>query len=142
MAHDDKRAWILLVVTVVAYGAYAFVVPRRADGVALMDVPYAAPLLWSIGLAIGASIVLDVVTSVGSPRNENRKDLRDKEISRVGDYTGQSLLVIGALAALGLNLAEVDYFWIANTIYLGFLLSAMLGSITRIAGYRVGFQQW
>jgi hypothetical protein len=37
---------------------------------------------------------------------------------------------------------ETDPFWIANVIYLGFVLSAVLGSATKIAGYRGGFQTW
>ena len=142
MAHQEKRAWIMLVVTVVAYTAYLVVVLRRADGEPLTEVPYASTLLWSIGLAIAANIVLDVVTSIGTPRSEYRKDARDKEIARIGDLTGQSFLVIGALAAMGLAMLETDFFWIANAIYLGFALSAALGSVTKIAGYRGGFQTW
>jgi hypothetical protein len=142
MAHQEKRAWIMLVVTAVVYAGYVVVVLRHADGGPLSDVAYASTLLWSIGIAIAANIVLDVATSIGTPRSEYRKDARDKEIARIGDLTGQSFLVIGALAAMGLAMLEAGPFWIANVIYLGFVLSATLGSLTRIAGYRGGFQTW
>ena len=142
MAHEEKRAWIMLVVTVVAYTAYVIVVLRRANGVPLTATDYVAPLVWSIVLAIIANIVLDIATSLGMPREDRRRDTRDKEIARVGDLTGQSFLVIGGLAALVLSLMKADWFWISNVIYLGFVLSAVLGSMTRLAGYRGGFQTW
>jgi hypothetical protein len=35
-------------------------------------------------------------------------------------------------------LAKVEYFWIANVIYLGFVLWAVAGSAIRLVGYRRG----
>jgi hypothetical protein len=31
-----------------------------------------------------------------------------------------------------------DYFWIANVIYLGFVLSAVAGSVVKLVAYRRG----
>jgi hypothetical protein len=39
-------------------------------------------------------------------------------------------------------LAEWDPFWIANVIYLCFVLSAVLGSVTRVIVYRGSMPQW
>jgi len=39
-------------------------------------------------------------------------------------------------------MAEFDYFWIANVIYLMFVLSSLLGSTAKIIAYRGGFQPW
>ena len=142
MAHQEKRAWIMLVVTLVVYPAYIVIVLRNAAGAPLADVAYASTLLWSIGIAIAANIVLDIATSMRTPRSEYRADARDKESARVGDLTGQSLLVVGAVAAMALAMLDIDQFWIANVLYLGFVLSAVLGSATKIAGYRGGFQTW
>jgi len=142
MAHQEKRAWIMLVVTLVVYPGYVVLVLRNAAGAPLVDATYASTLLWSIGIAIAANIVLDIATSLGTPRSEYKADARDKEIARVGDLTGQSLLVVGAVAAMVLAMIEADQFWIANVLYLGFVLSAVLGSLAKIAGYRDGFQTW
>lgn len=76
------------------------------------------------------------------PEDARIKDQRDKEIGRVGEYAGQSFLVIGAVAALALSMAEAGHFWISNAIYLGFALSAVLASVVKIAAYRWGFQSW
>jgi len=66
----------------------------------------------------------------------------DREIYRFGEYIGQSFVVIGGVAALLMAMAEWDHFWIANVIYLTFVLSAMLGSVAKIVAYRRGFQPW
>jgi hypothetical protein len=46
------------------------------------------------------------------------------------------------VAALLMAMAEWDHFWIANVIYLAFVLSAILGSVAKIVAYRRGFQPW
>ena len=73
-----------------------------------------------------------------SPREAGKKDQRDREIYRFGEYIGQSFVVIGGVAALLMAMAEWDHFWIANVIYLAFVLSAILGSVAKIVAYRPG----
>ncbi|SFK54682.1 hypothetical protein [Geodermatophilus ruber] len=142
MAFEEKRAWVMVLVAVAAYVCYVGVVLGRAGGAPLTEVPYAATLLWTVGGAIGASIVLNIVLSTVFPEGANEKDQRDREIHRLGEYIGQSFVVVGAVAALGMALAEWDPFWIANAVYLGFTLSAVLGSVAKIIAYRRGFQSW
>lgn len=88
--------------------------------------------------AIAAAIALNIAVALASPREGDVKDQRDKEIGRLGDHAGQSFLVIGAVGALALSMAEADHFWISNVIYLGFVLSALLGSAVKLAAYRWG----
>ncbi|RSM63742.1 hypothetical protein DMH03_16145 [Amycolatopsis sp. WAC 01376] len=142
MALEEKRAWIMAVVTVFAYAAYLIVVFGRASSGTVVDVPYVAPLLWTVGAAIVASIVLHIAAAIASPRDAGRKDQRDREIGRFGEHIGQSFVVIGGVAALVMAMAELDHFWIANSVYLAFVLSSLLGSIAKIAAYRWGFQAW
>lgn len=66
MAHEEKRAWIMAIVTVIGYGAYLIVVLGRADGGSLSEVPYVAPLLWTIGAAIVAAIVLSIAADIAA----------------------------------------------------------------------------
>ena len=45
----------------------------------------------------------------------------------------------GAYAVyLAIILGRVDYFWIANVIYLGFVLWAVAGSVLKLLAYRRG----
>ncbi len=142
MSVSEKRAWIMVVVATVAYGAYLAIVISQGAGRTLATVSYQWTLVWSVGGAIVASILLDILSSFFAPRSAAEKDQRDREINRIGDYIGQSFLVIGAVAALILALFSVAPFWIANTIYLGFVLSAIVGSVAKIIAYRRGFQTW
>jgi hypothetical protein len=142
VTHQEKRAWIMLVVSTVAYGVYAGIILSRADGQPLPQVPYAATLLWTIGASILASIVLEIALGVVNPRASRLKDDRDRQIGRLGDYTGQSFVIIGAVAAMLMAMARWESFWIANVIYLCFFLSAVLGAATKIIAYRKGFPQW
>ncbi|MFD9466725.1 hypothetical protein [Streptomyces sp. NPDC060027] len=142
MTHEEKRAWIMLVVTVVAYCAYAVVIVGRADGHPLSEVAYTGVLLWTVGGAIVAAIVAEIGIGMVRPGASREKDVRDKEIGRRGEHIGQSFVVIGAVAAMLMAMAGWDRFWIANVIYLCFALSSVLGSLAKIIAYRGGFQQW
>lgn len=142
MAFEEKRAWIMVVVSVCAYAVYLVLILRRAGDVPLAEVSYVVPLLWSIGGAIAAAIVLTVAAGIATREGGRQKDERDREINRLGEYIGQSFVVIGAVAALLMSLAELRHFWIANAIYLAFALSAVLGSVAKIFAYRRGFQSW
>jgi hypothetical protein len=142
VAFEEKRAWIMLVVSVAAYAAYLIIILGRTADTPLAEVSYVATMLWTIGAAIVVSIVINIAAALAAPRDARKKDQRDREINRLGEHIGQSFVIIGALAALLMALAELDYFWIANVIYLAFVLSAVLGSVAKIFAYRHDFQSW
>ncbi|WP_315094298.1 hypothetical protein [uncultured Cellulomonas sp.] len=142
MSYEERNVWVFLVVAVLAYTVYVAVVLSRARDTPLTEVAYVGPLLWSIGGAIVASIVGTIGVSLANRRDGHRTDQRDKEINRLGEVTGQSFVVIGALGSMVLAMLEADWFWIANAIYLGFVLSALVGSATKLAAYRRGFSTW
>jgi hypothetical protein len=142
MPHEEKRTWITGVVAVVAYTAYLVIISVKAQGIPLAGVSYAATLLWTVGGAIAVSILLDILTGLGSPRHAGQKDQRDREISRFGEHAGHSFIVLGGVAALLMALAELGHFWIANVLYLGFVLSAIIGSTAKIVAYRRGLWPW
>jgi hypothetical protein len=142
VTHQEKRAWIMLVTSMAAYAAYAAIILRRADGQPLPQVAYGTVLLWTVGAAIGASIVAEIGLGIVNPRASRLKDVRDRQIGQLGDYVGSSFVVIGATSAMLMAMAGWDRFWIANVIYLCFFLSAILGSVTKIIAYRKTFPQW
>ncbi|MEU4483042.1 hypothetical protein AB0F68_34065 [Micromonospora sp. NPDC023966] len=142
MTHREKRAWIMLVVAVVAYAIYVTIVVGRAGGRPLADVPYAAALLWTVGASIVANIVAEIAIGMVSPKAARVADARDRQIGQLGDHVGQSFLVAGAVAAMLMAMAGWDRFWIANVIYLAFVLSAVLGSVAKIGMYHGRLPQW
>ncbi|MGI9271979.1 MAG: hypothetical protein ACR2QT_09395 [Woeseiaceae bacterium] len=142
MSFKEKSTWIMAVLTVGAYLVYLSVILGRAENTQLTEVPYIATLLWTIGAVIVASIVAHIAVAIASPKDVDKEDQRDREIERLGEYRGNWFVVIGAVAALGMAMAELSHFWIANVIYLAFVLATLLGSVTKIVAYRRGFQQW
>jgi len=147
MSYEERGLWVYLLVTVGTYVTYVAIILGRADGVPLADVSYVATLLWSIGIAIAVNIVGRIIVEiVGGVAREitqtpdgMRMDVRDKEISRFGEYVGGVVLAISMVLPLGLALADVDQFWIANAIYAALVLSSCVGSATKLVAYRRGF---
>ena len=139
MTLEERRSWTYLAVAVVAYGVYIGTVVAKAASAPLTDVDYVPVMLWTIGIAIVGGIVINIGQAVFTPRRDQTVDVRDRDIARLGDRVGQSFLVIGALAALLLAIVEAPYFYIANAVYLGFVLSAVLSSVTKVVVYRRGF---
>jgi hypothetical protein len=142
MGSEERSTWVMLVVAIGAYAAYLAVILGQAAGTPLPEVPYVPTMLWTIGGAIAVSIVLNILAGIVLRDGAGRKDQRDREIYRFGEYTGQAFLVIGGVAALIMAMAEAAHFWIANTIYLAFVLSAVLSSIAKLAAYRRGLPAW
>ncbi len=140
MTFEEKNTWIYAVIAVAGYAVYCATVLGRARGVPLDEVAYVAPMLWTIGGAIVASVVGHVAVSAARPEDAGKKDQRDKEIDRFGEYVGGLVLAVGVLVPFGLALAEAEHFWIANAIYLAFVLSALCGATVKLVAYRRGFQ--
>jgi hypothetical protein len=142
MTKDELRAWTGLILTLIVASAYVAVVLGRAQDDPLSEISYAAPMLWSIGIGIVAAILVEILLVILIPSARAEGDERDREINRFGEYTGQSLVIVGGLVALVLALLEADYFWIANALYLAFVLSAVLSSVAKIVAYRKGVPTW
>ena len=139
MSYEEKGVWVYLVAGVIAYGIYLALVLGQATTVPLAETDYAVPLLASIGISIGLSIVGRIALEIVKPSENYRSDDRDRAIDRLGDARGQWALVAAALGALVLALLDAPTFWIANVVYLGFHLWAVLGSVLRLVAYRRGF---
>jgi hypothetical protein len=139
MSYEEKRTWVYLVCSAVAYAVYVAIVLARASHTPLADVPYVATMLWTCGASIAASILGRVLVETVNPSDSRRTDARDREIYRFGEYASRWFLVAAAAAALLMATARWQYFWIANVIYLGFVLWAVAGSAVKLAAYRRGF---
>ncbi|MET9633655.1 hypothetical protein ABZX92_39980 [Lentzea sp. NPDC006480] len=140
MAVEEKRAWALAASAVVGYAVYVLLVLTGRHGRPLAEAPYIGALLWTIGLGIVFGIVTGIWFGIAARDDGLQADERDREIGRFGDHIGQSFVVIGGISAMALAMVEAPYFWIANVLYLCFVLSALLGSLAKIAAYRRGMR--
>ena len=138
MSYEEKGTWVYLVTSAGAYAIYLVVILGRLAGTPAAQVPYVAALLWATGASVVASVAGRVLVETARPSDGRRADVRDREIYRLGEYASRWFLVAGAAAALVMAMARWDYFWIANVIYLGFVLWAVTGSAVRLVAYRRG----
>ena len=138
MSYEEKGTWVYLVTSAVAYAVYLAIILSRLRNVPVAEVQYVPVLLWTTGASIVASVVGRVVVETASPSDSRRGDVRDRDVSRLGEYASRWCLVAGAAAALVMAMAKVDYFWIANVIYLGSVLWAVAGSALKLVAYRRG----
>ena len=139
MSFEEKGTWIQAVIVVLVPGVYFATTLIQLQTTPVTDIAYQGPMLASIGIAIALLIVSYVAIAISSPRDADKSDERDEQINRYGEYVGGLVLYGGALVALGLALAESEYFWIANLIYSILVLAGLTTSVVKIVAYRRGF---
>ena len=147
MSYEERGQWVYLVVTSVTFVVYVVLVLRSAGAAPLSEVDYQPILLWTIGAAIVASIIgrigVEIVGRIGDEISKESSgltsDVRDRDIDRFGEYIGGIILGIGMVVPFILAMTEADHFWIANTMYLVFVLAAIAGTTIKLIAYRRGF---
>ena len=139
MSFEEKSTWIYALIVVALAAIYFAAVVGQLPRTAASDIDYQVPLLAAIGASIVLTVAAHVAIAIAAPEDAGKRDQRDKDINRYGEYVGGIVLSVAAVVPLILALVEVDYFWIANTIYLALIVSATVGSIVKIVAYRRGF---
>src|SRR5262245_588934 len=109
MSYEEKGTWAYLTAVVGAYAVYLTIILGRLDGTPAADVSYGWVLLWTTVASVVASTVVRTVIETAQPSDSRRKDVRDREINRFGEYVSRWFLVGGATAGFGLALAKADY---------------------------------
>jgi hypothetical protein len=147
---EEKITWVNGVVAVVVPVAYFVIMLGRLGDTSAADISYQWPLL----IAIGASVILTIIGSIlagigtgisaelrgrSASDDIDRKDERDKQISRHGDLIGFYVSSVGMVGVLALTMLEYEYFWIASALYLSFVVGTLVGSVVKIASYHRGF---
>ena len=142
MSYEEKNTWVFAVLAPIGYIVYAVLVLTQVGGRPLEQANYVPPMLGTILGAIVVGIIGGMVVGGFSGKEAGKADQRDKQINRFGEYIGSAFLVMGALGALVLAWFEAPHFWIANVIYLAFVLQAILSSIAKLVAYRRGLHTW
>ena len=138
MSYEEKGTWVYLVTSAGGYVVYLVVVLGRLVSTPAAQVSYVPVLLGTCLASIVAATVGRTLVETARPSDSRRRDVRDKEIYRFGEHASRWFVVAGAAVALVMAMAKWDYFWIANVIYLGFVLWAVVGSAVKLVAYRRG----
>ncbi|WP_435747610.1 hypothetical protein [Microbacterium sp. PMB16] len=142
MVYEERNAWAGLILSPISLAVYIVLVLQQAAGGPLTDVDWFPLMLW----VIGGSIVVTIIVTIGwgiiagakDPDGVGRSDIRDRDINRMGGRVEQAFLVIAGLGVIALCAVGADVFWIANTMYAGFAVSAIIGGVARVIAYRRG----
>ena len=138
MSYEEKGTWVYLVTSAGAYVVYLVIILGRLQTTPAAEVSYVPVLLATCLASIVAATVGRTLVETARPSDSRKRDVRDKEIYRFGEYASRWFVIGGAAAAFFMAVAKVDYFWIANVIYLGFVLWAVVGSAVKLVAYRRG----
>lgn len=142
MDYEERNTWVGLIVGVIGVTVYVVIVAPQLATTEPAEIDWFWPMLWTIAVSIVASVLVSIAWGIAVGMRDKDaasvSDIRDREISQLGDRVGHTFLVIAALGVLWLCAIEADWFWIANTTYLGLALSAIIGSIARVILYRRG----
>ncbi|MBN2177433.1 MAG: hypothetical protein JW722_07230 [Demequinaceae bacterium] len=136
MSRDEVYNWIFAVVSVIGLITYLAILIPRIIGTPASEVSYVAPLLWVFGTGMVVGFGVALAVRLASPKETKVRDERDKEIELIGQYVGSAFVTMGAIAALVLSILEVDHFWVSNSLFVGFLLAAVLSTFAKAAAYR------
>jgi hypothetical protein len=142
MSSEERGQWVYLVVIGLTYVGYLAIVLGQLAGTPLTEVDYAPTMLLAIGIGIVLAIVgrigVEILGRIEAPDEGHDPDVRDRDIGRFGEYVAGTVLGIGMIVPFALTLAELDYFWIANAMYLAFALAAVIGAAVKLVAYRRG----
>ncbi len=136
MSFEEKSVWIQLLVTLGVFAAYAATVLGHSGGAPLSQAAYQRPLITAIVAGIATALVLQIAVAIAS--RECRKDERDVQIRRRGDAVGGSVFCAAALVPLGLAMAGLAHFWIANSLYIAMVVGGVATECIKLLGYRRG----
>jgi len=166
MSTEERAVWASAISTLIVPAFYFTRVLREARDTPVAEIDYQGSLIWTVGITIGVTIALTILLTIanaigvhvsaevaaaksGRPADSDeieramksldRRDTRDKDISRRGEVVTGIVLGIGAVAPLVLAMTEREQFWIAQSLYAAFVFAALAGAITKIIVYRRGF---
>ncbi len=142
MVYEERNIWASLIVSVIGVTIYTILVLQQAAGGPVDEVDWVPLMLWTIGGSIVAAIVVSILWGIlagmRDPDGVGRSDQRDRDISHMSGRVGQAFLVIAGLGVIVECAFELDWFWIANTMFYGFAVSSIVGGIASVIAYRRG----
>ena len=150
MPFEEKVTWVSAIVAAIVPAVYFAVVLDQLGAVAASEIAYQRPLLIAVGVSIALTIVGSILMGIGSgiaaeiaqPGSGDqvgRKDERDVTIGRRGELAGYYVASAGAVGVMALTMLEYAHFWIANALYLSFVVAALVSAAVKLVAYRRGF---
>lgn len=143
MSVEEKHWWAYGVIALGVPAVYFAILLREVATTPVDEIEFQLPLLIAgasgVVLAIVATIVIRIAAAIGAPRGALLNDARDRGIHRFGEFVAGIVLAAAMVVPFSLAMLRADQFWIANAMYLAFVVSAVAGSAVKVASYRRDF---
>lgn len=139
MTFKAKTTAIMLVTLTIVYGWYFIQMLPEIAETPVSEIGYQGVMLATVVLFVILFVAGMIVLAAADRRQADDEDERDQLIERRGDQVGSYVLLVAALAAMALAMVEGDYFWIANALLAGLVLSELVKGVVMLAAYRRGF---
>jgi hypothetical protein len=136
MSFQEKSTALMLAILVVVYGWYFVVIVSMAQSSPIEEISYQPLMLVTMAALAVLAVVGHIFLAVVPPYDGDRADERDRLVDLKGEWIGGFILGTGAVTGLFLAMAEMDWFWIANILLAGLVLSEVVTSVAKLVYYR------
>lgn len=142
MGYGERNVWAGLIVGIIVVSGYIVYLLVEAARTPVGEIAWQWPMIWCIVAGIAGTIVVSILWGILAGMRdrdeEHRLDQRDTDIERMGNRVGQAFVAIGGIAAIVLSMLQAHWFWIGNTLFFAFFLSALVGGVAQVIAYRRG----
>ena len=138
MSFEEKGSWAFTFILGVLAAAYFATIVGQLATSTPGEIDYQQRLVGVIAATIVLTVVAMIAMGVLAPQDAGRSDQRDKDIHRLGEYVGGTILAFSMIVPFGLAMAEAEHFWVANAMFLSFVIAGLAGSSVKIVLYRRG----
>lgn len=138
MTFPEKSAITMTAILVVVFGGYFALVLAVISEVPERDLAYTGLL---VGVAVVVTILAaasHVLLSLVFRSQANTYDERDQLVGLRSERVAGYVLAVGVCSGIGLAMAQVDAFWIAQTLIASFVVAEVLEGIVKVVLYRRG----
>ena len=139
MSFRDKSALVTIVALLIASAVYVVSLVSAAGGKPLVDVAYQPYLIGFVIVLVIVSVVGQIAVAVRSPKEATApRDERERLITWRAGSVSAYVLEVGAFLAIALAMAQVDWFWIANTVLALWVLAEIVDGGVQLSLSRRG----
>jgi hypothetical protein len=136
MTFPEKSALTMTAILIVVFGGYFAIVLGVIADSPDRDLAYT-------GLMVGVAIILTILASVSHVllalvfrSQANTYDERDRLVGLRSERIAGYVLALGVCAGIGLAMAQVDTFWIAQALIGALVAAEVLDGIVKLVLYR------
>ena len=139
MSFRDKSALVTIVALLIASVVYVVSLVSAAGGKPLVDVAYQPYLIGFVIVLVIVSVVGQIAVAVMAPKEATApRDERERLITWRAGSVSAYVLEVGAFLAIALAMAQVDWFWIANTVLALWVLAEIVDGGVQLSLSRRG----